>query len=177
MSEQIMNVLFLCTGNSARSILAESVLNNLAVSRGKFHAYSAGSHPAGQVHPLAIELLKQNHLPTEGLRSKSWDEFAQPGAPLLDFVFTVCDSAAGETCPLWPGQPMTAHWGIEDPAAVEGTDIQKEAAFVLAARYLKNRINAFVNLPFKSIDQLSLKKQLSEIGALEGATKPYLEPK
>ena len=175
MAERIFNVLFLCTGNTARSILAESILRK--DGGGRFHAFSAGSHPKGVVNPLAIKVLDSLKYPTDNLRSKPWDEFATPEAPIMDFVFTVCDSAAGEACPLWPGQPMTAHWGIEDPAAVEGTDIQKEAAFVLAARSLKNRINAFVNLPFKSIDQLSLKTQLSEIGALEGATKPYLEPK
>ena len=164
MSEQIMNVLFLCTGNSARSILAESVLNNLAVSRGKFHAYSAGSHPAGQVHPLAIELLKQNHLPTEGLRSKSWDEFAQPGAPLLDFVFTVCDNAAGEVCPVWPGQPMTAHWGVPDPAVVQGSEETKRKAFFIALNQLSNRIGLFAHLPFDKLDRIKLQKALADIG-------------
>lgn len=164
MSEKVMNVLFLCTGNSARSILAESVLNNIALSRGRFQAFSAGSHPAGQVHPLAIELLEKNHLPTEGLRSKSWDEFAQTGAPELDFVFTVCDNAAGETCPVWPGQPMTAHWGVPDPAAVEGSDEAKRKAFFFAFNQLSNRIGLFANLPFDKLDRIRLQKALSDIG-------------
>ena len=164
MSENVMNVLFLCTGNSARSILAESVLNSMSVGRGRFRAYSAGSHPAGQVNPLAIELLEQNHLPTEGLRSKSWDEFAQPGAPELDFVFTVCDNAAGEVCPVWPGQPMTAHWGVPDPAAVEGSEAVKRRAFFVAFNQLSNRIGLFANLPFAKLDQIKLQKVLNEIG-------------
>ena len=164
MSEQIMNVLFLCTGNSARSILAESVLNNLAVSRGKFHAYSAGSHPAGQVHPMAVDLLEQNHLSTEGLRSKSWDEFAQPGAPVLDFVFTVCDNAAGEVCPVWPGQPMTAHWGVPDPAAVQGSEEIKRKAFFIAFNQLSNRIGLVAQLPFDKLDRIKLQKALADIG-------------
>ena len=173
MAEQIFNVLFLCTGNSARSILAESILRKEA--RGRFHAYSAGSHPKGAVNPFALKVLASLEYPTEGLRSKSWDEFAASGAPIMDFVFTVCDTAAAETCPVWPGQPMTAHWGIEDPAAVDGTDIQKEAAFVLAARYLRNRITIFASLPLKSLDKLSLNAKLREIGALDGATKPRPE--
>jgi arsenate reductase (thioredoxin) len=173
MAEQIFNVLFLCTGNSARSILAESILRKEA--RGRFRAYSAGSHPKGAVNPFALKVLASLEYPTEGLRSKSWDEFAAPGAPIMDFVFTVCDTAAAETCPMWPGQPMTAHWGIEDPAAVDGTDIQKEAAFVLAARYLRNRITIFASLPLKSLDKLSLNAKLREIGALDGATKPRPE--
>ena len=173
MAERIFNVLFLCTGNTARSILAESILRKEGA--GRFQTFSAGSHPKGAVNPFAIKVLESLNYPTDGLRSKPWDEFAAPGAPVMDFVFTVCDAAAGEECPIWPGQPMTAHWGIEDPAAVEGTNIQKEAAFVLAARYLKNRISVFVNLPLKSIDQLSLNKKLREIGALEGATKPRPE--
>jgi protein-tyrosine-phosphatase len=164
MSEKILNVLFLCTGNSARSILAESLLNNLAASRGRFHAFSAGSHPAGAVNPFAIELLQKNHLPTEGLRSKSWDEFAQPGAAELDFVFTVCDNAAGEVCPVWPGQPMTAHWGVPDPAAVEGSDEAKRKAFFLAFNQLRNRISLFASLPFDKLDRLSLQKRLDAIG-------------
>ena len=142
MADRVYNVLFLCTGNTARSILAESILRKDGA--GRFHAFSAGSHPKGAVNPFALKVLESFDYPTDGLRSKSWDEFAAPGAPEMDFVFTVCDNAAGEACPVWPGQPMTAHWGIEDPAAVEGTDIQKEAAFVLAARYLKNRISVFV---------------------------------
>ena len=173
MAERIFDVLFLCTGNSARSILAESILRKEGA--GRFLAFSAGSHPKGAVHPQAFKVLASYGYPTDGLRSKSWDEFAAPGAPVMDFVFTVCDDAANEACPVWPGQPMTAHWGIEDPAAVEGTDIQKEAAFVLAARYLKNRISIFANLPIRSLDRLSLSAKLREIGTLEGATKPRPE--
>ncbi|MEW5771580.1 MAG: arsenate reductase ArsC [Pseudomonadota bacterium] len=164
MSEQILNVLFLCTGNSARSILAEAMLNNLSVSRGRFRAFSAGSHPAGQVNPFAIELLEKNRLPTEGLRSKSWDEFAQPGAPAMDFVFTVCDNAAGEVCPAWSGQPMTAHWGVPDPAAVTGSDEEKHKAFFQAYTQLLNRISLFANLPFEKLDRIKLQKAVSEIG-------------
>src|SRR5215469_11203589 len=148
------NVLFLCTGNSARSIMAEAILNK--VSAGKFRAYSAGSQPKGRVHPGTIRLLQGLDYDTSVFRSKSWSEFAEPGAPKMHFVFTVCDDAAGEACPVWPGQPMSAHWGIEDPAAVQGTDIEKEAAFVAALRYLRNRISIFMNLPLRSIDQLSL---------------------
>jgi protein-tyrosine-phosphatase len=173
MAERIFNVLFLCTGNSARSILAESILRKEGA--GRFLAFSAGSHPKPAVHPLSLKVLAAYGYPTDGLRAKSWDEFAAPSAPIMDFVFTVCDTAAAETCPVWPGQPMTAHWGIEDPAAVDGTDIQKEAAFVLAARYLKNRISIFVNLPIRSLDRLSLTAKLREIGALEGATRPRPE--
>jgi arsenate reductase len=173
MADRLFNVLFLCTGNSARSILAESILRKDGA--GRFRAFSAGSHPKGAVNPIAIKVLERLDYPTDGLRSKAWDEYAAPGAPAMDFVFTVCDSAAGEACPVWPGQPMTAHWGIEDPAAVEGTDIEKEAAFVQAARYLKNRISAFANLPLKSIDHLSLNRKLTEIGALEGSSKPRAE--
>jgi arsenate reductase (thioredoxin) len=168
MSERIYNVLFLCTGNSARSILAESILRK--DGRRHFRAFSAGSQPKGTVNPYAIKVLKILDFPTDNLRSKSWEEFARPDAPVMDFVFTVCDNAAGETCPVWPGQPMTAHWGIEDPAGVEGTDIQKEAAFTTALRYLKNRISLFTNLPLKSIDQLSLGTRLRDIGRTEGAT-------
>jgi arsenate reductase (thioredoxin) len=173
MSEPKFNVLFLCTGNSARSILAESILRKEGA--GRFRAFSAGSHPKGTVNPFAFKVLEAYGYPTDGSRSKSWDEFAAPGAPIMDFVFTVCDTAAAETCPMWPGQPMTAHWGIEDPAAVEGTDTQKEAAFNLAFRYLKNRITIFINLPIKSRDKLSLNAKLREIGALEGATRPRPE--
>lgn len=144
-----------------------------ALGEGRFRAFSAGSQPKGEVHPLALEQLRAAGPPTEGLRSKSWDEFAKPGAPVLDFVFTVCDNAAGETCPLWPGQPMTAHWGIEDPAAVEGLDIEKEKAFVTALRYLRNRISFFVALPIKSLDELSLTARLNEIGRGEGSTMPH----
>jgi arsenate reductase len=170
MAERVFNVLFLCTGNSGRSILAESILRKLGA--GRFAAFSAGSHPKGVVNPFALKVLESLEYPTDGLRSKSWEEFSRPGAPTMDFVFTLCDDAAKETCPVWPGQPMTAYWGIEDPAAVEGTDIQKEAAFVLAARYVKNRISVFVALPIKSVDALSLTAKLRDIGRLEGASKP-----
>jgi arsenate reductase len=169
-NDRVYNVLFLCTGNSARSILAESILRKEGA--GRFQAFSAGSQPKGEVNPFALKVLSSFGYPTDGMTSKSWDVFAAPDAPQLDFVFTVCDNAAGETCPYWPGQPMTAHWGIEDPAAVEGTDIQKEAAFVTAFRYMKNRILAFTNLPLKSIDELSLRSKLREIGRLDGASIP-----
>lgn len=168
MPERIYNVLFLCTGNSARSILAESILRK--EGRGHFRAFSAGSQPKGEVNPFAIEALESLEYPTGGLRSKSWQEYAGPDAPVMDFVFTVCDNAAGESCPVWPGQPMTAHWGIEDPAEVEGTDIQKEAAFIAALRYLKNRIAIFTSLPLRSIDKLSLGTRLRDIGRGAGAT-------
>ena len=155
MNDRPFNVLFLCTGNTARSIMAESILRKEGAAR--FRAFSAGSHPKGVVNPFALKLLDHyGFLPTDGLRSKSWNEFAGAGAPPLDFVFTVCDNAAGERCPVWPGQPMTAHWGIEDPATVEGTDYDKERAFVLALRYLKNRIGVFISLPIKSLDQMAL---------------------
>jgi arsenate reductase (thioredoxin) len=156
------NVLFLCTGNSARSILAEGYLN--AAGQGRFRAFSAGSHPGGRVNPFALELLQKNRIDTAGLRSKSWDEFARPGAPALDFVFTVCDNAAGEVCPLWPGQPISAHWGVNDPAAVEGTDELKRKAFFRTYTELSTRINLFVNLPLGKLDRLVLKKKLEEIG-------------
>ncbi|WP_115669262.1 arsenate reductase ArsC [Ciceribacter selenitireducens] len=162
MTQEHFNVLFLCTGNSARSILAEACLNR--EGRGRFTAYSAGSHPKGEVHPMAIDLLKRANYDTSGLRSKSWDEFAVPGAPKMDFVFTVCDSAAAEACPVWPGQPMTAHWGVPDPAAVEGTETEKALAFADAYRMLGNRISIFVNLPIASLDRLALQKRVSEIG-------------
>jgi arsenate reductase len=168
MHERIYNVLFLCTGNSARSILAESILRK--DGRDGFRAFSAGSQPKGQVNPFALKVLASLNYPVDGMRSKSWQEFAAPDAPVMDFVFPVCDSAAGESCPLWPGQPMTAHWGIEDPAAVEGTDLQKEAAFVAAFRYLKNRIGIFTSLPLRGIDRLSLGTRLRDIGRGEGAT-------
>lgn len=168
MVDRTYNVLFLCTGNSARSILAEAILND--ASDGTFRAFSAGSQPRGEVNPIALKLLSEMGHPIVGVRSKSWSEFAKPGAPVMDFVFTVCDSAAGESCPLWPGQPMTAHWGIEDPAAVEGTDLEKKAAFVTAYRYLKNRITAFISLPLGKIDALSLGTKLREIGQIEGST-------
>jgi arsenate reductase len=156
------NVLFLCTGNSARSILSEAILN--ARGAGRFTAHSAGSHPTGRVNPFALDLLKRMAMSTDGLRSKSWDEFAAPGAPELDFVFTVCDNAAGEVCPYWPGQPMTAHWGIPDPAGVEGTDIQKTDAFREAFRVLERRIALFTSLPIASLDRLTLSAKVREIG-------------
>ncbi len=168
MSERRYNVLFLCTGNTARSVLAESILRKDGA--GRFNAFSAGSQPKGVVNPFALKVLAGYGYPTDGMRSKSWDEFAVPGAPVMDFVFTVCDSAAGETCPIWPGTPMTAHWGVADPAAVEGADWEKEAAFVTAFRQLKNRISVFLSLPLASIDRMALSRRLKEIGALEGAT-------
>ena len=164
MKDKIYNVLFLCTGNSARSIMAEALLKHLG--KGRFRAFSGGSHPAGQVNPLAIELLQRASLPIGGLRSKNWEEFSAPDAPALDFVFTVCDKAAGEVCPVWPGQPMTAHWGIEDPAAVEGSEDQKRQAFTKAFGQLNRRISLFISLPFSKIDAMSLKKELDTIGHL-----------
>jgi len=161
-SERPFNVLFLCTGNSARSILAEVMMNAMGAPR--FKAYSAGSQPNGRVNPFAIELLQKNRLPVEGLRSKSWDEFAAPGAPELDFVFTVCDNAAGEVCPIWPGQPITAHWGVEDPAAAEGTDEDKRKAFFHAYNRLHNRIQLFLSLPLAKLDRVALTQRLGEIG-------------
>jgi len=162
-----MNVLFLCTGNSARSILAEAYLN--MAGKGRFKAFSAGSRPGGRVNPYALELLEKSRIDTTALRSKSWDEFAQPGAPKMDLVFTVCDSAAAEPCPFWPGQPMTAHWGVPDPAAVEGSDEQKRQAFRSALSVLSARINLLVNLPVEKLDRLALKKKLDDIG---GAPAP-----
>jgi arsenate reductase len=162
MTQPLFNVLFLCTGNSARSILAESILNREGL--GRFKAFSAGSHPKGQVHPYAIDLLERLNYPTADLRSKSWDEFAAKGAPALDFVFTVCDNAANEVCPIWPGQPMTAHWGVPDPVAVEGTEVERRLAFADTYRMLNNRISIFAHLPLKSLDKLSLQKRLDEIG-------------
>ena len=162
MPDKTYNVLFLCTGNSARSIIAEALLN--ARGSGRFRACSAGSHPKGEVHPRALELLRGLGIPTAGLRSKSWDEFAGPGAPALDFVFTVCDRAAGEVCPLWPGQPMTAHWGVEDPAAITGSEAQIERAFREALHVLRRRIELFLALPLAAIDRLSLQRRLDEIG-------------
>jgi protein-tyrosine-phosphatase len=161
-SERPYSVLFLCTGNSARSILAEALINHWG--RGKFSGSSAGSHPRGAVHPIALELLRQMNLPTEGLRSKSWDEFAAAAGPPLDFVFTVCDDAAGEVCPYWPEQPMTAHWGVPDPAAVEGSDSEKWAAFRSAFHVLENRIRIFTSLPIASLDRVRLKARLDAIG-------------
>jgi len=164
MNERVFNVLFLCTGNSARSILAEAILNDLG--KGRFRAYSAGSHPAGRVNPFALELLRSRGLPVEDLRSKSWDEFSGRAAPTLDFVFTVCDNAAGEVCPFWPGRPMTAHWGIADPAAVQGTEEQKRKAFLQAYIQLNTRIGQFLSLPMSRIDKLPLQAKLDEIGKL-----------
>jgi len=169
MTDRIYNVLFLCTGNSARSILAESILN--AEGRGLFKAWSAGSQPKGTVHSMALETLNALGYPAEGFSSKSWEVFATPDAPKMDFVFTVCDNAAGEACPVWPGQPMTAHWGVEDPAAVEGEDFVKAQAFSAAARFLKNRIVAFTSLPITSIDRMSLQRQLTSIGQMEGSSR------
>jgi arsenate reductase len=166
-----LNVLFLCTGNSARSILAESYLNT--AGKGRFVAYSAGSHPAGKVNPLALDLLRKNRMPTDGLRSKSWDEFAKPDAPRFDFVFTVCDNAAGEVCPVWPGQPVSAHWGVDDPAAATGSDDDRRRAFLRAFSELSTRINIFMSLPLEKLDRLVLKKKLHEIGKVgQGAAQP-----
>jgi len=162
MEQKTYNVLFLCTGNSARSIMAEKLMEHWG--KGHFKAYSAGSFPNGQVNPFAIQTLKAHGLATEGLRSKSWDEFAVDGAPHLDFVFTVCDNAAGEVCPIWPGQPMTAHWGVEDPAAVEGTDQEKLAAFRRICGYLENRIKMFAALPLAKLDNLKIKEEIDQIG-------------
>ena len=160
--DKAYNVLFLCTGNSARSIMAECILNRLG--GGRFKAYSAGSHPKGAVHPYAIDLLKSFNYVTDELRSKSWDEFARPDVPPMDFVFTVCDDAANEVCPIWPGQPMTAHWGVPDPAAAEGNEAQRRLAFVDSYRMLNNRISIFISLPMRSLDKLTLQKRLREIG-------------
>lgn len=162
MADKAYNVLFLCTHNSARSVLAESLLNGL--SKGRFRAFSAGSHPGGKVNPFAIELLDKSGLPTAGLHSKSWDEFAAADAPVMNFVFTVCDNAAGETCPFWPGQPMTAHWGVEDPAEVTGSDDEKRAAFRRALTILKRRIELLLALPIEKLDAIALQGKLTEIG-------------
>ena len=170
MTEKTYNVLFLCTGNSARSILAESILNK--EGGGRFKAYSAGSQPKGEVNPHALEELEALDYPSTGFSSKSWDVFAEPGTPQMDFIFTVCDSAAGEACPVWIGHPMTAHWGVEDPAAVDGTEIEIQRAFAQAARFLKNRIAAFVSLPLESIDRMALGTKLRQIGTMEGSTSP-----
>jgi arsenate reductase (thioredoxin) len=166
MTEQPLNVLFLCTGNSARSIMAESLLNHWG--RGKFAAYSAGSHPKGFVNPIALQLLAHMHMPMQGLRSKSWDEYETAGAPAFDFVFTVCDQAAGEACPLWPGQPMSAHWGVEDPAAVPGTDQERWMAFRHAFIELEHRIKLFTSLPLTSLDRIKLQQHLDNIGTKIG---------
>ncbi len=162
MSEKLHNVLFLCTGNSARSILAEAILNR--VGQGRFKAFSAGSQPKGEVHPYALDLLKSLNHDTSFARSKNWEEFAVAGAPEMHFVFTVCDNAANESCPVWPGQPMTAHWGVPDPAAVEGTEAEKRFAFADTCRMMSNRISVFTSLPMESLDRLSLQKRLHEIG-------------
>jgi arsenate reductase (thioredoxin) len=164
MTGRVFNVLFLCTANSSRSILAEATLNHLG--SGRFQAYSAGSFPRGKVHPMALALLKEQGLSTEGLRSKSWDEFARPGAPVMDFVFTVCDQAAGETCPVWPGQPISAHWGVPDPAAVVGSDTFRMLAFRDACRMLTQRIRIFISLPFASHDRMALTSRVQAIGRL-----------
>ena len=170
MADRPYNVLFLCTGNSARSIIAEALINQWG--KGRFRGFSAGSHPKGAVHPIALQLLKKMNLPTEGLRSKSWDEFAAPGAPPLDFVFTVCDNAAGEVCPYWPGQPMTAHWGVPDPAAVEGSDADKWVAFRDTFRMLDNRIKVFTSLPLASFDRTKLKERLDALGRAAPPAEP-----
>jgi len=162
MNERVYNVLFLCTGNSARSILAEALINHWGGRR--FRGMSAGSFPKGSVHPMALQLLETLKLPTSGLRSKSWDEFAVPGAAQMDFVFTVCDNAAGEVCPIWPGQPMTGHWGVADPAAVEGTELEKMNAFREAFRTLENRIKVFTNLPLESLERIKIKEHIDAIG-------------
>jgi arsenate reductase len=167
-SARVYNVLFLCTGNSARSIIAEAILNRYGA--GRFRAFSAGSQPKGRVHPYTIDLLRNLNYVTDDMRSKSWDEFAVPGAPKLDFVFTVCDDAANESCPVWPGQPMSAHWGVPDPAAVEGPEAVKRAAFAETSRMMTNRISVFTSLPIASLDRLSLQKRLNEIGQRREAT-------
>ncbi len=164
MSARILNVLFLCTGNSARSILAEAILNG--IGKGRFRAFSAGGHPAGEVNPFAIELLQKQNLGTTNLRSKNWDEFAAAGTPQLDFVFTVCDNAAGEVCPIWPGKPMTAHWGIADPAAVAGSDEQKREAFSATFKLLHCRISLFTALPLAKLDAMAIKREVEQIGRL-----------
>jgi protein-tyrosine-phosphatase len=172
MAERIYNVLFLCTGNSARSILAEALLDHWG--RGRFHGFSAGSFPKGKVHPMAAEILRRMNLPTQNLRSKSWDEFAAPGAPAIDFIFTVCDNAAGEACPVWPGNPMTAHWGIADPAAVEGSDAERALAFRKALHELETRIKLFTSLPIESLDRMTLQVRLREIGKSRAAGESHL---
>ena len=166
MNHKTFNVLFLCTGNTARSIMAEVMLN--AMGQGRFRAYSAGSHPRGTVNPYTIDLLKKNRLSTDGLRSKDWAEFARPGSPALDFVFTVCDQAAAEVCPVWPGQPMTAHWGIPDPAAVEGSEDDQRKAFFKAYNQLQHRLSIFVSLPMEKLDRLTLQRRLDDIGKTAG---------
>lgn len=166
MAGRTYNVLFLCTGNSARSIMAEALLNQ--AGGGRFRAYSAGSHPTGKVNPYAFEVLRQSRMPVDDLRSKAWDEFAAPDAPRLDFVFTVCDNAAGEACPVWPGQPISAHWGVEDPAAVDGAEEARRRAFTTAFNQLRNRIGMFVSLPLDKLDAMALKQRLDDIGTAQG---------
>ncbi|MFN4120211.1 arsenate reductase ArsC [Acidovorax sp.] len=166
MSYRVFNVLFICTANSARSIMAEAILNQLGA--GRYRAYSAGSHPAGQVNPYAVELLQRNRFHTGDVRSKNWEEFARPDAPAMDFVLTVCDNAAGEVCPVWPGQPMSAHWGVADPAAVQGTEEEKQRAFTEAFITLNRRITIFLSLPFDKLDKLSLQSELRRIGTVQG---------
>ena len=168
MTQDTYNVLFLCTANSSRSILAESILRKDGAPR--FKAYSAGSYPKGEVNPFALKVLESYNYPTDGFRSKSWDEFSDAKAASMDFIFTVCDDAAGEQCPVWPGHPATAHWGIDDPSLVDGTDIQKEAAFVTAFKYMRNRISLFLALPLETLDHLAVSSHLSEIGKTEGAS-------
>lgn len=169
MTDRIFNVMFLCTGNSARSIFAESILRK--DGGGRFNAYSAGSQPKGAIHPLTLKVLHANDYPTDGLSSKGWGRFAAADAPVMDFVFTVCDSAAGEACPVWPGQPMTAHWGIDDPASVEGTDIAKERAFNDAFRFMKNRVGLFIALPLRTLEPLALEDRLRDIGHSQGQSQ------
>lgn len=167
MTDRAYNVLFLCTGNSARSVLGEAIVNHLGAHNqqgGRFKGFSAGSQPKGQVHPYTLDLLRGLHLPTDGLFSKSWDLYAVAGAPKMDFIFTVCDSAAGEACPVWPGQPMTAHWGIPDPAAARGSEVEKRAAFRQAYAALENRVRLFLSLPLASLDRMTLQKRLNAIG-------------
>jgi arsenate reductase len=168
----MLNVLFLCTGNSARSILAEAMMNHPAIGGGKFRAFSAGSHPKGAIDPLALELLEQHHIPTEGLRSKSWEEFAAPDAPPIHFVFTVCDQAAAEQCPVWPGQPMTAQWGVPDPAAATGSDAERRRAFREALLVLRRRIELFASLPLDKLTRLVLQERLDEIGEADPTGGP-----
>ena len=164
MTERVFNVLFLCTHNSARSIIAESILNR--IGKGKFHAFSAGSYPSGQVNPYALDLLKGLNYDVSGLRSKSWDEFAAPGAPQMDFVFTVCDDAANEVCPMWPGQPMTAHWGLPDPSTAQGTEAEKRFAFANTHRMLRQRLDVFLSLPMRSLERVALQRNIEEIGRM-----------
>lgn len=173
MPDRIHNVLFLCTHNSARSIMAEALLNHLGA--GRFRAFSAGSEGGPGPKPMALKVLEAEGIPTDGLSSKTWDVFAQPGAPVMDLVITVCDQAAGEACPYWPGQPITAHWGIEDPSHAEGSEIERERAFVTALRYLRNRINVLLSLPVASLDQMTLTSRLRQIGGLEGSTGQHPE--